>query len=54
MAELAKANKMKVILASVHPASDFPWRKEIKDVAQKIIDLNELITDLSQAKNFEL
>jgi lysophospholipase L1-like esterase len=43
MAELAKANKIKVILASVHPASDFSWRKEIKDVAQKIIDLNKEI-----------
>jgi lysophospholipase L1-like esterase len=52
MAELAKANKMKVILASVHPASDFPWRKEIKDVAQKVIDLNKLIKEYAEKNNF--
>jgi acetyl esterase/lipase/lysophospholipase L1-like esterase len=40
MVELAKANKIKVILASVHPAAQFPWRKEITNVPQKIIQLN--------------
>jgi lysophospholipase L1-like esterase len=52
MAELAKANKIKVILASVHPASDFPWRKEIKDVAQKVIDLNKEIKAYADKNNF--
>ena len=36
MAELAKANKIKVILTSVLPAAAFKWRMEIKDVPQKI------------------
>jgi lysophospholipase L1-like esterase/acetyl esterase/lipase len=45
MAELAKANGIKVILASVHPASEYVWRPEIKEVAQKIIALNEKIKD---------
>ena len=35
MVELAKANKIKVILTSVLPAAQFKWRMEIKDVPQK-------------------
>jgi lysophospholipase L1-like esterase/acetyl esterase/lipase len=48
MAELSKANGVKVILASVHPASEYVWRPEIKEVAQKIIALNEKIKDYAQ------
>lgn len=40
MVELAKANKIKVILTSVLPAAAFKWRMEIKDVPQKIQALN--------------
>ena len=43
MAELAKANKIKVILTSVLPAAEFPWRREIKDAPQKIQSLNARI-----------
>jgi lysophospholipase L1-like esterase len=42
MAELAKANKIKVILCSVTPANIFPWRQEIKP-ADKVISLNAMI-----------
>jgi len=42
MAELAKANQIKVILCSVLPASDFPWRKGL-DPADKVITLNKMI-----------
>jgi lysophospholipase L1-like esterase/dienelactone hydrolase len=48
MAELAKANHIKVILASVHPAIGFPWRKEVQDVPGKIIRLNEMIKAYAQ------
>lgn len=51
MAELAKANGIKVILASVHPASEYVWRPEIKEVAQKIIQLNGMIQDYAQKNN---
>lgn len=40
MAELAHANKIKVVLCSVLPASDFPWRKGLNP-ALKIVQLNE-------------
>lgn len=42
MAELAKANGIKVILCSVLPAYDYPWRKGLKP-AEKIIKLNQWI-----------
>jgi acetyl esterase/lipase/lysophospholipase L1-like esterase len=48
MVELAKANKIKVILASVHPATEFPWSKEIQNVATKIIQLNTRIQDYAK------
>lgn len=43
MVELAKANKIKVVLASIHPASGFPWNPELKGVPEKIISLNARI-----------
>ena len=44
MVELAKANKIKVILASVLPAKEFPWRKDLSP-AEKIVSLNKLIEE---------
>lgn len=43
MVELAKANKIKVILTSVLPAARFGWRPNITDAAQKIAALNSRI-----------
>jgi lysophospholipase L1-like esterase len=51
MAQLAKANGIRVILCSVLPAHDFPWRAGI-DPVQKIIDLNKWIKDFSHKNNF--
>lgn len=47
MIEIAKANKIKVVLASVLPAYSFPWRPEIKDIPAKVIALNEGIKKLA-------
>ena len=49
MTELAKANKIKVILTSVLPAAAFKWRMEIKDVPQKIKSLNDRIEAYAKA-----
>lgn len=49
MVELAKANKIKVILTSVLPAAQFKWRMEIKDVPQKIKSLNDRIETYAKA-----
>jgi lysophospholipase L1-like esterase len=43
MVDIAKANKIKVILTSVLPAAQFGWRKEITDAPAKIIALNTRI-----------
>lgn len=42
MAELAKANHIKVILCSVLPAYDFPWRAGSYP-AEKVVALNKII-----------
>ena len=47
MIEIAKTNKIKVVLASVLPAYSFPWRPEIKDIPAKVIALNEGIKKLA-------
>lgn len=52
MAELADANGIKVILSSVTPAGEYPWRKEIKDVHQKIMSLNAKIKAYAKEKGF--
>jgi lysophospholipase L1-like esterase len=51
MLELAKAHHIKVVLASVLPAAEFPWRTEIKDAAQKVLVLNEKLIELAVQYN---
>lgn len=43
MAELAKANGIRVVLASILPATDFPWRPEHPNPAQQILAMNTWI-----------
>jgi lysophospholipase L1-like esterase len=43
MVNIAKANKIKVILTSVLPAKGFGWRPDIKDAPEKIMALNARI-----------
>jgi lysophospholipase L1-like esterase len=49
MAQLAKANGIKVILCSVLPAFDFPWKAGMEP-AEKVVALNSLIKSFA-AKN---
>ena len=46
MAELAKTNEINVIICSVLPANNFPWRKGIKP-AEKVRKLNALLQSYS-------
>lgn len=48
MAELAKANNIRVIVCSVLPAYEFGWRKELKP-AGEVIALNKLIKNYADA-----
>lgn len=52
MAELANANGIKVILSSVTPAGEYPWRKEIKEVPLKIAELNAGIKEYAASNGF--
>ncbi|MEO8719755.1 MAG: SGNH/GDSL hydrolase family protein [Ginsengibacter sp.] len=51
MAQLAKANGIRVVLCSVLPAYSFPWRANIEPV-QKIITLNKWIQNFSRKNHF--
>ncbi|MBX6365748.1 MAG: SGNH/GDSL hydrolase family protein [Gemmatimonadetes bacterium] len=44
MVELAQANAIRVVLASVLPAADYPWRRGL-DPAPKIVALNAWMKD---------
>jgi lysophospholipase L1-like esterase len=50
MTEIAKANKIKVILCSVLPAYDYPWRKGLEPNI-KIPKLNGMIKDYCDKTN---
>lgn len=49
MAEMAKANKIKVILTSVLPAAGFRWNKKITDAPDRIEALNAKIEAYAKA-----
>jgi lysophospholipase L1-like esterase len=50
MALLAKANGIKVILCSVLPAYDFPWKPGLEP-AEKVVELNKLIKEFAVKNN---
>ncbi|RPD99885.1 acylhydrolase [Aureibaculum marinum] len=50
MCELAKSNAIKVVLSSVLPAYDYPWRKGLKP-NEKIPELNKLIKKYADKNN---
>lgn len=52
MAEIASANGIKVILASVLPASGFNWNTSISGVADKIASLNARIKAYAESKSY--
>jgi len=50
MVEIAQANNIKVILCSVLPAFDYPWKPGL-DPAEKIPVLNKMIADYATRNN---
>jgi lysophospholipase L1-like esterase len=52
MAELAKAHKIKVILCSILPAFDFPWKAN-QNPAEKVVALNEAIQKYAAENGIE-
>jgi lysophospholipase L1-like esterase len=51
MSELAKAHNIRVILASVLPVSDYPWRRGLHP-AEEVRTLNDWIRNYSHANQF--
>jgi lysophospholipase L1-like esterase len=51
MAELARANGIQVVLASVLPARDFPWRPGMEP-AGKVVALNQWIKEYAARNGF--
>lgn len=50
MAELAKANGIKVVLSSTLPAYDYPWKPGMEP-AKKIVALNQMISTYAELNN---
>jgi lysophospholipase L1-like esterase len=48
MSELAKANGIRVVLASVLPVFVYPWRPSVQQPAQKIVALNAWMRDYAR------
>ena len=49
MCELAKANKIKPVLCSVLPCTQFTWRKEVTDAAEQIVALNKMLKEYAES-----
>jgi lysophospholipase L1-like esterase len=50
MVQLAKANKIKVVLCSVLPVLDYPWKPGLEP-ANKVIALNKLLKEVAHKEN---
>ncbi len=51
MAEIANANDIQVIISSILPAIDYPWKPGL-DPASKIITINKALKAFSEENNF--
>lgn len=51
MVEIAKANGIRVVLASVHPATKFEWRRALGDRSAQIVALNGRIRAYADQHN---
>ena len=52
MAEVAKANGIRVVIASVLPAYVYPWRPSVEHPAQTIVALNAWMKDYASRNGF--
>ena len=53
MAQIAKQNKIKVILTSVTPCEKYGWRPEVTDAIEKIRSLNARIKEYARKNKFQ-
>ena len=50
MCELALANGIVPVISSIPPCSEFPWRKEIQNPGQTIVDINNELKNYAEKK----
>ena len=48
MCELALANEINIVLSSVLPAFEYPWKKDIQP-AEQIVELNKMLQEYAKA-----
>jgi acyl-CoA thioesterase I len=53
MVQIARANKIAVVLATIPPSTDFPWRRGMEP-APKIVTMNEWIRDYAKREDLVL
>lgn len=53
MVQIARANKIAVVLATIPPSTDFPWRRGMEP-ASKIMKMNEVIRDYAKREDLVL
>lgn len=51
MCDLAKAHGIIPLICSIPPCSQFPWRKEIQDPGQTIVDINNTLKSYAETNN---
>lgn len=51
MCDLAKANGIVPIISSIPPCSEFPWRREIKNPGQTIVEINLVLKTYAEAND---
>ena len=52
MCTLAQTNGIIPIISSIPPCSEFPWRKEIKNPGQTIVDINKELKAYADSKGY--
>ena len=52
MCTLAQTNGITPIICSIPPCSEFPWRKEIKNPGQTIVDINKELKTYADSKGY--
>jgi len=53
MCDLARANQIKVVLCTVLPAAQFPWRPQINPI-EKVLAINEMIRNYARQEKISL
>jgi lysophospholipase L1-like esterase len=51
MAQLARANGIEPVICSILPAAEYPWRREITEVADKVRAVNAILKEWATAEN---